>query len=108
VLASVRIGTLQWWRLHLRLRALIRDVVIVGSLVVDIRRVLDRCGGNMTGRGLSVRVRVRAIHLIIAADAWHQRFRWRVMEILGLLSNTVMASILEASLDAPLTRSFVS
>lgn len=41
-------------------------------------------------------------------NSWHQCPIGSVMEILGLLANTIMASILKTTFDATLTRSFVA
>lgn len=44
----------------------------------------------------------------IPTHAWHQGAIRGIMEILGLLANAILTSILQATLDASLTRSFVA
>lgn len=46
--------------------------------------------------------------MVLACDARKKGFGRRIMKVLGLLSHAIMAGILEAALDASLTRSFVS
>jgi len=46
--------------------------------------------------------------MIITTDARYESFIWGIMEILGFLSDTVHASILKTTLDAPVAWSFVA
>lgn len=42
------------------------------------------------------------------AHSWQQGLVWRVMQVLGLLANTILALILQAALDASLTGPFIT
>jgi hypothetical protein len=48
------------------------------------------------------------VQIGVAANSRHQRPVRSIMEILGLFANTIMASILQTTFDATLTRSFVA
>lgn len=99
-------------RSRLRLRLGLRRGVKTGrAWSLLLRLLLRRRRGTILGhRGQAIRysVAVVAVAIKVASHTGHQCSVGSVVEILGLLANTVMAGVLEAALDTTLTGSFVT
>lgn len=96
------------WGRHLALGG-IRIDVVVGLLLlrVEIIRLAHGLGVVRHGSGAVLLTSVAEVG-IMATDARHKRFGRGVVEVLGLLANTIVAGILKAALDAALTGPFVA
>jgi hypothetical protein len=87
-------------------------LMMVGRLAMMVRVRIEWASFLMSDFGISQGDTVpkgsRMVVKVLAPNGRHQGFVGSIMKILGLFPNTIMTSILKATLDAPLTGTFIA
>ena len=97
------VAVLHHWRRH---RSGLRITAERWGILIELARFLLGCFSILNRRVISQRSSM--IEEILTPDSRHQCLVRCIMEVLGLLSNAIMASILKSAFDASLARPLIT